>query len=457
MLYWPMVALPGVLGGARPWLWSMVGAIFALVFAVFLWTRPGFRVRIDAKTLFVLLPVALYPLLQAIPLPLSIVSALSPHRAGWVLKAREAVGEPNGWASLSYAPLDTLFSALWLLMLLLYALLLRDALRKGGPEPGRFFTVLFVVAGLEALYGFFQALVPSIGGQGVYAGCATGTFANRNHYAAFLAMIFPLQLAFLLALPFKKARNPNFHAARASQGEIREKQIFFGFLTGLLLMGILLSRSRGGIIGALIGMTVLACFMGGRARAMIALVADCWAIALVYGWMIGFREIFDRFARLGEEAAGRLQVWSFAWHMIREHPLTGTGLGTFAPVALLYQVFDTDKLQVGDAHSDYLQIAAELGLPLGIAVFLLAWGYWWKTAIGLARKNPRDARGEAEKTEERIIRAGALAGSAAFFCHAWVEFAWQIPANQLCLVTLLALMRYHAPAATAPQCQTLPK
>jgi hypothetical protein len=35
--------------------------------------------------------------------------------------------------------------------------------------------------------------------------------------------------------------------------------------------------------------------------------------------------------------------------------------------------------------------------------------------------------------------------SAAFLCHGWVEFNWQIPANQVYFVMLLVLMRGFSP------------
>jgi len=40
-----------------------------------------------------------------------------------------------------------------------------------------------------------------------------------------------------------------------------------------------------------------------------------------------------------------------------------------------------------------------------------------------------------------LISVGALAGAAAFLCHCWVEFNWQIPATALYFVMLLVLLR----------------
>jgi O-antigen ligase len=166
---------------------------------------------------------------------------------------------------------------------------------------------------------------------------------------------------------------------------------------------------------------------------------------LVYGWIIGFNGILEHFSEIELDAPIRLKIWQFTWRIVCDHWLTGTGVGTYRPVVFLYQVFDTDQVQVGAAHNDYLQVASEWGLPFGLLIFFLVWGYWWITAIGVARKSP--AGKGAAKTEEKLVRAGALAGSAAFLAHSWVEFNWQIPANQLYFTILLVLMRYRAPAA----------
>ena len=68
--------------------------------------------------------------------------------------------------------------------------------------------VVFVMIGiglLEAAYGLIQALVPSLGVLWVdyiqdYLGTARGTFINRNSFAAFVGMIWPLALGITLSM-----------------------------------------------------------------------------------------------------------------------------------------------------------------------------------------------------------------------------------------------------------------
>jgi O-antigen ligase len=353
---------------------------------------------------------------------------------------------------------------LWILTLALFAMVLHHSIRNGTIHASRFLAVLFLVAGLEALYGIMQFLAPSLG-LGFSEG-ATGTFASPDHYAAFLGMIWPLQLVWLLrpggmnTIDRVQGERPEAGGpgSRNASSSRREKQLFFIFLTGLVLLGLILSRSRGGIISLLISTSVLAYFGGKRFRPIIAVLIACWAIILVYGSIIGFEGVVRRFVEIQRDAPARLKIWQYTSRLIWDHWLTGTGAGTYSPVIFLYQIFDTDLIQVGHAHSDYLEVASEWGLPFGLLIFILVWGYWLLTAVRLAEgSNPgTKKRGDTEirslgkgrhiperrppETAGKLIRIGALAGSAAFLCHMFVEFNWQIPVNQLYFVILLVLM-----------------
>jgi len=440
LVYWPILVLPAVLGGARPFLWSFAASVFLGAFALFLLASRQSLAAIDLKPwLLILLPVLGYPVLQIIPLPLPVISVLSPQRAVWLQRSFDATGDSRWAASLSYVPLDTLAGGLWILTLVLFALVLHRSIREGIIRPRRFLPALFAVAGLEAFYGISQVLVSSTG-LGPGAQCAVGTFANRSHYAAFLGMIWPLQLVWLLKVSDKDGKT--WCGKKRFLRPAFAKQVFYIFLIGLVILGLIFSGSRGGIIGLALSTAVLI-YLGAKSSSLISpFYAGCWVVILIYGWIIGFEGIVKHFAEIGLDAPSRLKIWQFSWNALRDHWLTGTGVGTYRSVVFAYQVFDTDLVQVGAAHNDYLQVASEWGLPFSLFIFFLVWGYWWITAIGVAKTGPA---GEGAGTEEKLVRAGALAGSAAFLAHSWVEFNWQIPANQLYFTILLVLMRYKAP------------
>ena len=169
LIYGPIVTLPLILGSVTDFLWFYIASVFITGFALLLLASEGgdtatgpspvLQVIPSRRILFLLSPLVIYPLLQVVPLPLPLISVLSPHRAEWLQRSMDATGWSRWWASLSYSPMDTLASGLLVLTLLLFALLLNRCLRDGTIRPGGLFAVIFLIAGFEALYGILQVLV----------------------------------------------------------------------------------------------------------------------------------------------------------------------------------------------------------------------------------------------------------------------------------------------------------
>jgi O-antigen ligase len=439
----PMIILPLFFGGVQPWVWSAVAGVFAAGMAIMIFLDEGlFSLKdIQKKWAIVIGGILVYPLLQMLPLPRTWLSLISPQRELWLDRAGEIVGM-HGWTSLSYVPLNSFSGWLWWIFLAGFALLLKRMLRNAHTYA-LLFRILFFVAGLEALYGLLQVLIPSMGVFGINSGPeARGTFLNRDHYAAFLGMLWPLLMARLLTLDTGRSSEHFFSSEKDDRRQARQKQFFLALILGLVLLSLFFSQSRAGILCSLVVLTVFVVFWPGAKRWIVFLVAVSWILMVIYGSFIGFGAILERFETLENDAGTRLQIWRDSCLLIRDHPLAGAGLGSYQPVIFLYQQKDTDELQIGDAHNDYLQLAAEMGLPFGAAIALLIWGYWWFTAIALARRKVfmRKNSPGVQFDERILITLGALAGAAGFLFHSWVEFNWQIPANQLYFVVLLVLL-----------------
>lgn len=458
----PLVLLPFLLGGARPWFWSAVAGFFTacLTYCVWCGRQREWSWGLSKRWLVGLLVLLLYPFLQCVPLPSSWVALLSPHLMQWKDLAGEITEVAGGTSSISYDPLISLLSGLRWVFLAGYCLLLRKAVQE-ETNLNWLFAVFFVVASCEAFYGLLQALIPSLGvlwespGQGL----ARGTFVNRNHYAAFLGMLWPLLLAYVLCL--ESTSPPPYHADSSfleQQKENRQKRWFLGFLISLILLALFFSESRGGILGALLSLTVFAVFgKKYRKKGMVAFLVGSWGVMLGYGSIIGFEGVLTRFDQLEVDASGRLKIWGDTLRLIGDHWLTGTGLGTYPDVIRVYQSHLTDQFAIVHAHNDYLELAGDLGVPMALFLTLLAWGYWgvcahrlFRAAEPPGRLSGRGDRGTAKEAlpqegeqleNRRLIALGALAGAAAFLCHSWVEFNWQIPANQFYFLVLLVLMK----------------
>jgi O-antigen ligase len=313
--------------------------------------------------------------------------------------------------------------------------------------------LLFLLAGFEALYGLIQVLVPDVGvlwfASESYRGMARGTFINKNHYAAFLGMLWPLLLARVLTLrdgPPQRAEFPLrelSYTEKERRKQTKHKQLFLSFIIGLVLLAIVFSQSRGGAVAVLIAMTVFTLVGKTRRKGLLAAVVGLWVVVLSYGAIMGFDAVLERFNRMEDDAPGRFQVWQDTVRIMGDYPWTGTGLGTYPATIRVYQTSLPANIDYVHAHGDYFEIASELGLPAAMLLMLLVWGFWWNRAWRLVRRASLESGGgvPGDRERKRLIGVGALAGCAAFLCHSIVEFNWQIPANQLYFVTLLVLMR----------------
>ncbi len=189
--------------------------------------------------------------------------------------------------------------------------------------------------------------------QGIPRSIAGG-FA-RNGVGGALALIVPL----LVALAIQNARSP--------QSAIRNSvynPILFG-ATLLALATLALTQSRGGILGAAVGVLGVAIW---RERKFVWLIAASVAaliglIALGYG-----NALLDFVLRMDAQSgtlASRLEVWQRGWLMVRDFPFTGIGIGTYNAMAhLMYPFFIAAPEEVvAHAHNQLLQVAVDLGIP----------------------------------------------------------------------------------------------
>ncbi|MBA2569466.1 MAG: O-antigen ligase family protein [Actinobacteria bacterium] len=110
--------------------------------------------------------------------------------------------------------------------------------------------------------------------------------------------------------------------------------------------------------------------------------------------------------------SSRSDYWRVAWHDVEDHPLLGSGAGSYERRWLARRPAD---LPVRDAHSLYLETLAELG-PLGLLLLLGA----LVAPLGAALA----ARGHP-------LVPPALAAYCCYLVHAAVDWDWELPAVTL--------------------------
>jgi len=252
----------------------------------------------------------------------------------------------------------------------------------------------------------------------------SSTYGNHNHLAGYLEMSIPLILGLFLT---------DFRGG---------KLIFMIFLVFIMLTALILSLSRGGWIGSLVGLAFMAVALLAdrhfrKKKLIAALTCGFLAVALL---VLSTTPVVERIRTFEQKAeipslSGRLSVWNGVVDMILDHPLLGAGPGTFStaftqyqPPGILYRNFM--------AHNDYLHFTSELGLPIfAIIVWMI---------IALYKKGFQKL-----KNPSRFVRGftiGAMSGITAILIHSFVDFNLHIPANALLFTVLAAMI-----AAPLPQ------
>lgn len=378
--------------------WALY-ALFLLLLAPALaaaWALPAERVR-DARFL-PFLAVGMFLLAQTVLRP--------------TLEGRGYVLASVGWLAL--------FSSVAL------------AAEKRG--AARILVVFLVLAGgLEAAYG----LVQSAGGNGSDGAraLATGTLINRNHFAGLLNMALPLALGALYAN----------YARRRARGSPRSETYAWSwlFILSCSFMGlaILQSLSRGGaltLVGTLVFMG-LALTLGRRRRgatdpgtALSGLAAGILLLTvLALGLVVGLYALGERFGDLADASPveGRAAIYLDTLRLIRDHPASGVGPGMFRWRFRPYQTVQVES-RFDHTHNDYLQTAAEWGLPAALVLWgFIAWRFYRAMSIFLRSRDPW-RQGTA---------LGCCGAIFSMLLHSLVDFNLQIPVNLAIFCTILGL------------------
>jgi O-antigen ligase len=170
-----------------------------------------------------------------------------------------------------------------------------------------------------------------------------------------------------------------------------------------------LTSSRGAWLATLVGLGVFAALRFGSARLVAAAAAGVVVLMLLALPRVTFGD--------------RPAYWRVAVTDASERTLLGSGAGSFDDYWLEHRPIPA---YVRDAHSLYLETAAELGV-VGLVLLLCALG---APLVAAAR------------TQDRKLVAPATAAYSAFLVHAGLDWDWEMPVTTLaglaCGAALLA-------------------
>lgn len=321
---------------------------------------------------------------------------------------------------LSYLGFLHLLSLACLYLLIINVVTTEDRLRR----------VVWTLAIWGGAIGFY-AVMQHFMGQGHYAALRKlsvsapfGTFVNRNHFAGYAEMVAPLALTFAIY--------------RRSRGD--DVRIFFLIAAVLIFLALVLSGSRGGWLS---GVAIMLCFgslafkrlSGSESRASLGGLLVIPVLVAAGVWWMGVDPLADRLVANDQEVEqfkniGRFSIWKNTLKIIRERPVAGTGLGTYE---VAYPQWDSSdgRFRVEQAHNDYLQCLAELGLLGGLIVAAFI-GWFFYTMV-------KEIQDRSHSSQARWIKIGCLCGIVGLLVHSFVDFNLQIPSNAFYFVLLVGL------------------
>ncbi len=430
--------IPILFAAVQPWVWSVYSFCMIGAFLIFLWQDRIRSFFVVGKRLYLALVLFFaMTLILCLPLPPEILSYLSPARYQTLYIAAGILKNPSTWHSLSYLPQRALSWWVFLMSLWLFFITVRELCAR----PKMLKQVLYIMIGvalIEAVYGLIQALVPTLGVLWVdyvqaYMGDARGTFINRNHFAGFIEMIWPLALGFIMA---QGGWGQGYTLKKVIGSERLNRQALLALGVVVILLALLFSRSRGGIVSGFMGFLTFFLLVRragkGISRYAWMLLGGITGLLAIYSLTIGVGPIADRFLTLSS-GDSRLDFWQDSLPIIRDHPL-GIGLRNYETVFPVYNVSMLTDKRLEYAHNDYLQLLIEAGWIGFLSVSVGFFVFMCKSAARIKRLNSR------REPLRFFLAVGAYSGLVSLAFHSFFDFNLQIPANCVYFVTLMAIL-----------------
>ncbi len=447
---WSLVVLaPFAWGGrndASKFLYGLLAVGASLAWITQCWLRKEFRWTYS-PALWIPALGAIGLILQMLPLPMEAIEWLSPRTAQllplWMSDNSSTLLGSDGWATLSLHPQATQTA---LAMLLCYSLVFFVALQRLRKleDISQLLRWIGVAAAAMALFGLAQYFTSNGRFFWVIAHphqttehFVCGAFANRNHFASFLAMG-------AAAIAYRLVRQtPQDKAFASPPMASRTKTPVALFWTGwLALVGlaILMSFSRGGAMASAAGGVVLAVvYWRGKlwgAKQIGYLMAAITLLAIGLALYTDDRLTnrlddltsgsLEELDRLG----GRRLIWKANLDAIADGWLTGSGAGTHRDIYPVYFEQSWPKVFT-HAENGYLQIATETGLP-GILLLVATFLAVVKWSLSALRR--------CESREAFACLGALLAALTVSAVHSLVDFVWYTPATMMLVVLLLAAL-----------------
>jgi putative inorganic carbon (HCO3(-)) transporter len=318
-----------------------------------------------------------------------------------------------GWAGLSiwWAPYKNP-SVQWVISLLMYAILLGVVL-QGVRTSRQVRQVVMVLVGM----GLCEGLLGIV--QYIWLGeaRAKGTFFNPNFFATYEVAMLSIVLGLLSGIGWRQIK--------------RWQGVFLWITATIMFFAFMVAQSRGALVALVAAVMFIGCYRFGKIAVVILLVCLVAGVAIP-------NPLKQRMSDVGAQdpyAFSRVDIWKSSIERIVDQPL-GIGLGMYKYASFQYRFpIESNIARYGkraeSAHSEYLQMAVELGIG-GLLIFLVGIGVWgWEAKEILCSQLEPWERGLV------IGLVGAVLG---ILAHGMVDSVFHEPALVILLIVSGALV-----------------
>lgn len=453
LFFFILTTVPIIFGAIHPVVFASYTAVVLLGIGGWLCSSTPFpeteNETIFKKWLIPIVLVLIFSAFQAVPVPLALLEIISPSRAERIEMLNTLAQTTQDYASISEHGLLGLTSTILLFALLVYFIGLKRVLHQNVTNHRIVYLLIIIVGTFEALYGLFQFLSPRIGilwlpvttGRAAY-----GTIIYKNQFASFVNMCWPLAIAavtvhlqsLMHTSNSKKRKKTLKERLRRMDEKVKSAPLFL-LAAGIMLLSVLFSLSRGGIIAMLLVMIFLNFFLPITRKIKIIFLGLFVLFVSAYGALLGLDNVISRFDSIGQSGATRFDTYMASIPMLLDHAWSGIGFGSYALLSPVYLKGLAANVQWNHSHNEYLQLMLELGIPASTLIFL-----WLLVAMIFSGiKLHKLIRTQNQIVHSSVIIAGgAYCGLLGLLIHGIADFGWRLPANLFYAVTLATLVSY---------------
>ena len=302
-------------------------------------------------------------------------------------------------------------------------------------EFDSFLKIFFIISFFVSIY----ALIQYYGFDPYFnnLGRLTSTIGQKNWISNYLALIFPIIFSYFL---LEKHKN---------------NKVIFYLLLSVLYATLMICQSRG-IWISIILTTILAIYIiikfklikifKENKKILIILFFTFLLITFIYSTdnplnksaITVPQRAISTFDEEDPSINTRFLMWNITFNMIKDKPIFGSGIGTFKMNYLNYQAeFLKDNPyyikysgKAGEAHNEYLQIWAEIGM-IGLGLFILIFYFFFKAIFNFYKSS--------KNIKDKTITLGLVMGITSFLIHSLFTFPLHVPALGSAFFILLGL------------------